>query len=175
MRSSFVALLGLALAIGCDQPAPTAPADAARVDAAPAFAKHEITHLDERTGTFELRGLQACFGELVIVTGTVRYKEHTMTDPATGNQDHRRFTFFEEGTAVGQETGRVWKFKEKLQGNFNTPNLEAPHATETLTATSHFIGNRSSVVVKLALHVVINRQGIVRVVVDTQKGPCLGI
>ena len=99
------------------------------------FAKHEITHLDERGSTFELRGLEGCFGEFVIVTGTLRYKEHTMTSPETGNQDHMRFTFFEEGTAVGQATGRVWKFKEKLEGTFNTPNLAAPHATFTRTAT----------------------------------------
>jgi hypothetical protein len=170
MRSSSMTLLCLVLAMGCDRNTPTAPAESD-----PLFAKHEITHLDERTGTFELRGLQGCFGELVIVTGTVRYKEHTMTSTETGNQDHMRFTFFEEGTAVGQETGRVWKFKEKLEGNFNTPNLTAPHATFTRSATTHFIGNGSSIVVKTDLHVTINGQGIVKVVVNTAKGPCQAI
>jgi hypothetical protein len=170
MRFSSVALLGLALAMGCDRTSPTGPAETD-----PSFAKHDITHIDDRSGTFELRGLQGCFGELVIVTGTVRYKEHTMTSTETGNQDHMRFTFFEEGTAVGQETGRVWKFKEKLEGNFNTPNLAAPHATFTLTATSHFIGNGSSLVVKTALHVTVNGQGIEKVVVNTAKGPCQAI
>ena len=86
-----------------------------------------------------------------------------------------RFTFFEEGTGVGQRTGRVWKFKEKLQGNFNTPNLAAPHATFTRTATTRFIGNGRTLVVKLALHVVINGQGIEKVVVNSQKGPCQAI
>lgn len=168
MRSSSLALLGLVLAMGCDT-SPTGPAET------PLFAKHAITHVDERTATFELRGLQGCFGELVIVTGSVRYKEHTMTSTETANQDHVRFTFFEEGTAVGQETGRVWKFKEKLQGNFNTPNLAAPHATFTLTASSHFIGNGSSLVVKTNLHVTVNGQGIEKVVVNTAKGPCQAI
>ena len=169
MRSSLVALLGLVLATGCDRASPLAPAESG-----PAFAKHDITHLDERTGTFELRGLEDCFGELVIVTGTVRYKEHTMTSTETGNQDHMSFTFYENGTAVGQTTGRVWKFKEKLQGKFNTPNLEAPHATETRYATTHLIGPGGSVTIKLALHVVINGKGIVKVVVEAAKGPCSG-
>jgi hypothetical protein len=170
VRSSSVALLGLVLALGCDRTSPTAPAEIG-----PSYAKHEITHIDDRGGTFELRGLQGCFGELVIVTGTLRYKEHTMTSTETGNQDHTSFTFFEEGTAVGQTTGRVWTFKEKLQGKFNTPNLAAPHATFTRIATTHFIGNGRSLVVKLALHVVINGQGIGKVVVDTAKGPCEAI
>jgi hypothetical protein len=170
MRSSTAALLGLVLAMGCDRSSPTAP-----VETDPLLARHEITHLDERGGTFELRGLEGCFGELTIVTGTLRYKEHTMTDPSTGNQDHTRFTFFEEGTAVGQETGRVWTFKEKLQGTFNTPNLAAPHATFTRTATTRFIGNGPTLVVKLALHVVVTGDGIQKVVVNSAKGPCQAI
>jgi hypothetical protein len=170
MHSSSVALLGLVLAMGCDRTSPTGPAETG-----PSLAKHEITHIDDRGSTFELRGLEGCFGEFVIVTGTLRYKEHTMTSTETGNQDHMRFTFFEEGTAVGQATGRVWKFKEKLQGNFNTPNLAAPHATFTQTATTHFIGNGASLVVKTALHVIINGQGIIKVVVNTAKGPCQAI
>jgi hypothetical protein len=169
MRSSFVALLGLVPAMGCGRTSPTAPAETDL-----SFSKHEITHIDDRGGTFELRGLEDCFGELVVVTGTLRYKEHTMTSLETGNQDHMAFTFFESGTAVGQTTGRVWKFKEKLQGRFNTPNLAAPHATETRYATTHLIGPGGSVVVKLALHVVLNGKGIVKVVVDAAKGPCSG-
>ena len=86
-----------------------------------------------------------------------------------------RFTFFEEGTGVGQVTGRVWKFKEKLQGNFNTPNLAAPHATFTLTASTRFIGNGPTVMVKTALHVTVNGKGIEKVVVNTAKGPCRAI
>ena len=92
MRSALVSLLGLALALGCDQ-------------TAPAFAKHEIIHIDDRNGTFELRGLEGCFGELVIVTGTLRFKQHTMTSTQTGNDDHTSFTFILNGTGVGQETG----------------------------------------------------------------------
>lgn len=69
----------------------------------------------------------------------------------------------------------MWKFKEKLQGNFNTPNLAAPHATFTLTAASHFIGNGASLVVQTALHVTINGEGIEKVVVNTAKGPCQAI
>lgn len=170
MRSSTVALIGLVLAMGCDRTGPTAPAETD-----PLLTKHQITHIDERSGQFELRGLEGCFGELVIVKGTLRYKEHTMTDPATGNQDHTRFIFFEEGTGVGQRTGRVWKFKEKLQGNFNTPNLAAPHGTFTRTASTRFIGSGPTLVVKLTLHVVINGQGIEKVVVNSQKGPCQAI
>jgi hypothetical protein len=170
MRSSSVALLGLVLAMGCDRTSPTGPAETD-----PLLARQEITHIDDRSATFELRGLEGCFGEFVIVTGTVRYKEHTMTSIETANQDHMRFTFFEEGTAVGQATGRVWKFKEKLQGTFNTPNLAAPHATFTRTATTHFIGNGASLVVKTDLHVTVNGQGIEKVVVNTAKGPCQAI
>ena len=170
MRSSAAALIGLLLAMVCDRTSPTAPAETD-----PSLGRHDITRIDERTGEFELRGLEGCFGELVIVRGTLRYKEHTMTDPATGNQDHMRFTFFEEGTGVGQRTGRVWKFKEKLQGTFNTPSLTAPHGTFTRTATTRFIGNGPTPVVKLALHVVINGQGIEKVVVNSQKGPCQAI
>jgi hypothetical protein len=169
MRPSFVALVGLVLAMGCDRTSPLAP-----TETDPSLAKHDITHIDDRGGTFELRGLQDCFGELVIVTGTLRYKEHTMTSTETGNQDHMSFTFFEQGTAVGQRTGRVWKFKEKLQGKFNTPNLEAPHATETRYAITHLIGPGGSVMVKLALHVVLSPTGIVKIVVNTAKGPCSG-
>jgi hypothetical protein len=170
MRSSPAALLGLVLATGCDRAGPLDPADAT-----PSLARHEITHIDDRGGTFELRGLEGCFGELVIVTGTIRYREHTMTSAETGNQDHMSFTFYEEGTAVGQRTGRVWKFREKLQGKFNTPDLEAPHATFTRTATTHFIGQSGSLILKLALHLVVDGSGILRIVVDTAKGPCSAI
>jgi hypothetical protein len=167
MRRASVALLGLVLASGCDRSSPTAP-----VETTPSLAKHEILHLDERSGTFELRGLQGCFGELVIVTGTVRFKEHTMTDPTTGNQDHTSLVFFEEGTGIGQQTGRVWRFKEKLQIRFNTPNLSAPHGNETVFLNARFISSGRTLVVKTTLHVVINGQGVVKVVVDDLKGPC---
>jgi hypothetical protein len=56
-----------------------------------ALAGHRITHIDETSGTFELRGLTCCFGELVVATGTVRFQEHTMTGLATGNDDHFSF------------------------------------------------------------------------------------
>jgi hypothetical protein len=69
----------------------------------------------------------------------------------------------------------VWSFKEKLQGSFNTPNLAAPHGTFTRTASTRFIGNGRTLVVKLTLHVVINGQGIEKVVVNSQKGPCQAI
>ena len=170
MRRSSVALLGLVLALGCDQSSPTAPAETA-----PSLAKHQILHLDDRSGEFELRGLQGCFGELVIVTGTLRFKEHTMTDLATGNQDHTSLVFFEEGTGVGQSTGRIWRFKEKIQIRFNTPNLSAPHGNETRYVNTRFIGNGRTLVVKTALHVVINGQGVVKVVVDDLNGPCRAI
>ena len=170
MRRSSVALLGLALALGCDRSSPTAPAETA-----PSLARHQILHIDDRSGQFELRGLQGCFGELVIVTGTLRFKEHTMTDPATGNQDHTSLVFFEEGTGVGQSTGRVWRFKEKIQIRFNTPNLNAPHGNETRYVNTRFIGNGKTLVVKTALHVVINGEGLVKVVVDAAKGPCRAI
>jgi hypothetical protein len=94
-------------------------------ESGPAFARHEITHIDETSGTFELRGLSGCFGEVVVVTGTVRYKEHTMTDVVTGNQDHSSFAFFLNGTAVGQTTGRVWKFRE-ISGAGSTPPTSSP-------------------------------------------------
>jgi hypothetical protein len=83
----------------------------------------------------------------VIVTGTLRFKEHTMTSTATGNK----------------EISRV---------RFNTPNLAAPHATETLTLNTHLIGPGSKVKIKLALHVVLTGQGIRKVVINTAKGPC---
>jgi hypothetical protein len=175
MRSSLVPLLGLALALGCDQTKPLAPGETsslAPVETGPAFEKHEITHIDETSGTFELRGLEDCFGELVIATGTLRFKEHTLTSPTSGNQDHFSQTFILNGTAVGQETGRVWKFKEISRIRFNTPNLTAPHGNETRTLNTHLVGPGDSVKIKLALHVVINGQGIVKVVVDSFKGPC---
>ena len=73
MRSSAAALIGLLLAMGCDRTSPTAPAETD-----PSLGRHDITRIDERTGEFELRGLEGCFGELVIVRGTLRYKEHTV-------------------------------------------------------------------------------------------------
>jgi len=170
MRFTLAALLGLAFATGCDRTGPVDPSEIG-----PSLAKHDITHIDDRSGTFELRGLEGCFGELVIVTGTVRYEEHTMTDPATGNQDHTWFTFFERGTAVGQQTGRVWKFKETLRGRFNTPNLSAPQGNFSRSATTHFIGSGGSLMVKTTFHAVIKATGIVKVVVDFSKGPCLAI
>jgi hypothetical protein len=168
MRSSIVPLIGLVLAMGCDQPGTLAPSDSG-----PAFAKHRITHIDETSGTFELNGLSGCFGEPVVVTGTVRYKEITMTDVATGNQDHSSFKFFLNGTAVGRATGRVWKFKEISGGRFNTPNLAAPHFTETLKLNMHFVGPGGSVKIKTTIHVVLpGNGGSPKVVVNTAKGPC---
>jgi hypothetical protein len=170
MRFTPAALLGLAFALGCDSTGPAAPSELN-----PSLTRHDIIHIDDRSGTFELRGLEGCFGELVIVTGTVRYKEHTMTDPATANQDHTSFTFFEQGTAVGQQTGRVWKFKETLTGRFNTPNLSAPQGNFSRTATTHFIGSRGSLMVKTTFHAVIKANGVVKAVVDFSKGPCSAI
>ena len=168
MRSSFVPLIGLILAMGCDQPGSLAPSDSG-----PALAKHQISHIDETSGTFELRGLTRCFGEPIIATGTVRYKEVTMTDVATGNVDHSSFKFFLNGTAVGQNTGRLWKFKEISGGRFNTPNLAAPHFTETLTLNMHFVRPGSVVKIKTAIHVVLpGNGGSPKLVVETAKGPC---
>jgi hypothetical protein len=175
MCSSLISLLGLVLAMGCDQISPLAPVETssfAPVETGPAFARHEIDHIDDRGGTFELRGLEGCFGELVIVTGTVRYKQHAMTSTETGNVDHTSFTFYLNGTGVGQTTGRVWKFKEISRERFNTPNLVAPHFTETLRLITHLIGSGSNVKVMLALHVVLSGNGITKVVVDSDKGPC---
>jgi hypothetical protein len=50
------------IALGCDQTSPLAPEDTgslAPVETGPAFARHEIQHIDDRNGTFELRGLEA--------------------------------------------------------------------------------------------------------------------
>ena len=114
---------------GCDQTSPLAPVETsslAPIETGPAFARHEIDRIDDRNGTFELRGLEGCFGELVIVTGTVRFKEQTMTSTETGNEDHSSLTLFLEGTGVGQTTGRVWKFKEITRLTFNTPTSPRP-------------------------------------------------
>lgn len=83
MRFSIVPLLGLALAISCEKTSPLAPGDAG-----PSFAKHQTEHTDSRDGEFEIRGFEGCFGELVVVTGTLRFKEHTVTSTETGNVDH---------------------------------------------------------------------------------------
>ena len=40
-------------------------------------------------------------------------------------------------------------------------------ATLTRTATTHFVGNGASLVVKTALHVTVNGRGIEKVVVNT--------
>ena len=175
MRSFLISLLGLVLAMGCDQTSPLAPIETsslASAETSPAFARHKIDHIDETSGTFELNGLEGCFGELVIVTRTVRFKQHTMTSTGTGNEDHSSLTLFLGGTGVGQTTGRVWKFKEITRLTFNTPNLAAPHATETVRSMTHLIGPGGSVKLKLAVHVVITGQGVVKVVVNTDKGPC---
>ena len=168
MRFSVVPLLGLVLAMGCDKTSPFAPSETS-----PAFQKHEITRIDETSGTFELR-LEDCLGELIIVTGSVRFKEHTMTDPETGNQDHMRLAFFLNGTAVGQSTGRVWKYKEASQLNFNTPNLQAPHGNFTSTFMARLIsqGKQPNAKIKLALHVVTNGQGVTKVLIDSERGAC---
>jgi hypothetical protein len=168
MRFSAVPLLGLVLALGCDQASPVAPSETS-----PAFQKHDITHIDETSGTFELR-LDDCLGELIIVTGSVRYKEHTLTDPATGNLDHQKVTFYLKGRAVGQRTGRVWTYKEVSQLKFNTPNLQAPHGNFTSGVTARLVskGKQPNAKIKLALHVVTNGQGVTKVVIDTEKGNC---
>ena len=169
MRFSVLPLLGLAFALGCDQPDPLEP-----VDAGPAFGKHEISRIDETSGTFEIRGFTGCFGELVIATGTVRYREYKMTDIATGNVDHSSFSFILNGTAVGQETGRVWKFKEISKQRFNTPNLPAPQFNEKLTLDTHLIGPGRTVKLKLAFRVVLTpKDSRPRIIFDSAKGPCL--
>ena len=168
MRFSIAPLIGLVLAMGCDQPGATAPSETG-----PALAKHEISHIDETSGTFELNGLTRCFGEPIVATGTVRYKEITMTDVTTGNVDHSSFKFFLNGVAVGQNTGRLWKFKEISGGRFNTPNLVAPHFTETFTLNMHFVRPGDVVKIKTTIHVVLSGNGgEPRLVVQTAKGPC---
>jgi len=111
---------------------------------------------------------------LVIVTGTLRFKEQAVTSTETGNVDHSSVTFFLNGTGVGQTTGAVYTFKEISRLHFNTPNLEAPQATFTSQLITHLIsqGRQPNVQIKLALHVVITGQGVTKVVVDSDKGPC---
>ena len=170
MRFSAVPLVGLVLAMGCDQstPDPVAPPETGA-----AFQRHQITKIDETSGTFELR-LEDCLGELIIVTGTVRYKEHTMTDPATGNNDHQSIAFYLNGRAVGQQTGRVWTYKEHSQIKFNTPNLTAPQGNFSSNLTARLIskGKYPNAKMKLKLHVVINGKGVQKVLFDTVKGEC---
>lgn len=168
MRFSVVPLLGLVLAMGCDQADPVAP-----IAASPAFQRHEHTNIDETSGTFEVR-LEDCLGELIIGSGTVRYKEHTLTDPATGNQDHQTVMFFLNGTAVGQQTGRVWSYKEISQLTFNTPNIEAPQGNFATWVKTRLIskGKQPNATIQLRLHVVINGQGVQKVVIDSEKGAC---
>jgi hypothetical protein len=170
MRFSAVPLAALVLAIACDQ---TSPDPVAPVETTPAFQKHQITRIDETSGTFELR-LENCLGELIIVTGTVRYKEHTLTDPATGNNDHQKVTFYLSGRAVGQTTGRVWTYKEVSQLKFNTPNLQAPHGNFASSVTARLVsrGSQPNAKIRVKLHVVINGKGVQKVVFDTVAGEC---
>lgn len=171
MRFSVVPVVALVLAMGCDQ---TSPDLVAPSQTGPAFQKHEITKINNKNeGTFELR-LNDCLGELIVVTGSVDYKEHTLTDPATGNQDHQKVTFTLHGTAVGQRTGRVWTYREISQIRFNTPSLDAPHGNINRSLTARLVsrGRQPNAKIKLALHVVINGQGFVKVVVDSQRGNC---
>jgi len=123
--------------MGCDKTSPLTP-----TETSPAFQKHQTEHTDSRDGEFEIRGFEDCFGELVIVTGTLRFKEQAVTSIETGNVDHSSVIFFLNGTGVGQTTGAVYTFPQ--------PNVQ----------------------IKLALHVVITGQGVTKVVVDSDKGPC---
>jgi hypothetical protein len=59
-------------------------------------------------------GFEDCFGELVIVTGTLRFKEQAVTSTETGNVDHSSVTFFLNGTGVGQTTGAVYTFPRRM-------------------------------------------------------------
>jgi hypothetical protein len=74
-----------------------------------------------------------------VVTGTVRFKEHTVTSTETGNVDHSTVTFFLNGTEVGQTSGAVYKYKETSRIQFKTPNLEASQATITNKVITHLI------------------------------------
>ena len=65
--------------------------------------------------------------------------------------------------------------KEKIQIRFNTRNLSAPHGNETRYVNTRFIGNGKTLVVKTALHMVINGHGGVKGVVNDLKGPCRAI
>jgi len=172
MRFFVIPALGLVLAMGCDTSSPVAPAETG-----PEFDKHVITHIDETSGTFELRGFEGCFGELVVATGTVRFKQHTATSTATGNEDHTRLTFFLNGTAVGQRTGRRWKYKDVSVLQFNTPNLTAPQGNFATRLVARLIsqGKQPNAVLRLRLHVVINGQGVQKIVIDSEKGPCRAV
>lgn len=168
MRSSALSLLLLAFAAGCDQAEPLAPADSG-----PTLGRHRIDRIDETSGTFEIRGFTGCFGELVVATGTVRYRSMDMTDVATGNVDHSSFAFILNGTAVGQTTGRVWKFKEMSRERFNTPNLPAPHFTDKLTLATHLVGPGGSVKLTTAFHVLLPAGSTTpKIVIDSAKEAC---
>ena len=170
MRFSVLPVLGLVLAMGCDNSSPVAPSESP-----PEFDKQTILHINEKnSGTFELRGFEGCFGELVVVTGGVKFKQHTATSIATGNENHTKLTFYLDGTAVGQRTGRRWKYKDISSIQFNTPNLAAAQGNFISRVTARLIsqGKQSNAVLKLDLHVVINGQGVQKVVINTAKGPC---
>ena len=149
MRLSVVPVLGFVLAMGCEQSSPLAPSQSG-----PSFKRHEITRTDDKdSGTFELR-LDRCLGERIIVTGSVRFKEHRLTDVETRHEDHTKVSFFSEGTAVGQQTGRVWKYKDISQLTFNTPNLLAPQGEFSSWITAHLVsrGKQPNATIRLQLH-----------------------
>ena len=173
MRFSVVPVLGLVLAMGCDNTSPVAPGEGG-----PELDKQTILHINEKnSGTFELRGFEGCFGELVVATGTVRFRQHTATSTITGNENHTKLTFYLDGTAVGQRTGRVWKYKDSSSLQFNTPNLTAPQGNFSTKVVARLIsqGKQPNAVLKLRLHVVINGQGVQKVVIDSEKGPCRAV
>jgi hypothetical protein len=168
VRFSLLTIFGVARAMGCDDTGPLAP-----IETAPASIAHRSEHTTSR-GTFELRGFEDCVGELVIVTGELRFKEHIVTSTATGNEDHSQISFFLKGTGVGQVTGTVYKFREVSRLQFNTPDLAAPHATITDKLITHLIGpgSQPKVKIRLTLHMVINGQGVTKVVVGSDKSSC---
>ena len=102
-------------------------------------------HIDDKdSGTFGLR-LENCLGELIIVTGTVFGSgAHADASTETANQDHQKVTFYLDGTAVGQRTGRVWTYKEVSQLKFNTPNLQAPQGNFSSSFTARLWSARAS-------------------------------
>jgi hypothetical protein len=71
-------------------------------------------------------------------------------------------------------TGAAYKFKEISRLHFNIPNLDAPYATFTDQLITRLIshGPQPNVKIELALHVTITGQGVTKVVVDSDKGPC---
>lgn len=170
MRKALLSLLGSSLIVACGQnSSPAGPAE--EIDPSLARVTEHLTSQDP----IELPGVPDCSGELFTLRGIQRHSLNVVSD-LEGNVLHISDHVAVHATGTGLTTGTKYLLQDNFDFSFQTPNLPAPHATQTVHQTTRIIaqGATSNFFLRFDTHIAITGQGELRTTVDHFTIECRG-